>query len=80
MRVIADTCVWFQVLQYKNPDVEIATTLKDLINDGRIVLIGPIRQELLSGILYKRQFDILKEYLDAFADIPLRIEHFVTAA
>jgi predicted nucleic acid-binding protein len=43
-------------------------------------MIGPIRQELLSGIADPIQFSKLKDRLSPFEDIPLQPEHFVKAA
>jgi len=43
-------------------------------------MIGPIKQELLSGISNKQQFKKLKEILASFEDIPLKTKHFVKAA
>lgn len=80
MKVLVDTCVWSSVLRYKNPDKELESKLKDLIKDGRVVIIGPIRQELLSGMSSESQFESLKEHLSSFEDIPLTPEHFVKAA
>ncbi len=80
MRVLVDTCVWSQVLRHKNPNPELTKKMKDLINDGRVCIIGPIRQELLSGIPDIRQFNQLKELLCSFEDIPLKTEHFLKAA
>ena len=80
MRVLVDTCVWSQVLRHKNPNLELTKKMKDLINDGRVCIIGPIRQELLSGIPDIRQFNQLKELLSSFEDISLKTEHFLKAA
>lgn len=80
MRVLVDTCVWSQSLKHKAPNIELANKLKDLINDGRIAMIGPIRQELLSGISDTRQFEKLKEKLSFYEDIFLKTEYFVKAA
>ena len=80
MRVLVDTCVWSQVLRHKNPNLELTKKMKDLINDGRVCIIGPIRQELLSGIPDIRQFNQLRELLSSFEDIPLKTEHFLKAA
>ena len=80
MKVLVDTCIWSQVLRHKNPNKELESKLKDLIQDGRVCIIGPIRQELLSGITNSRQFNTLKKSLSAFPDIPLRTEHFEKAA
>ena len=80
MKILVDTCVWSQVLRHKNPNKELEAKLKDLIHDGRVCIIGPIRQELLSGITSIKQFNALKKGLSAFEDIPIRTEHFEKAA
>lgn len=80
MRVLVDTCVWSQVLRHKNPNLELTKKMKDLINDGRVCIMGPIRQELLSGIPDIKQFNQLKELLSSFEDIPLETEYFLKAA
>lgn len=70
MKIIVDTCIWSLALRKNtveaNPCIE---ELKNLIEEIRVQLIGPIRQELLSGIKSKKQFDTLKRHLEAFADI-----------
>lgn len=43
-------------------------------------MIGPIRQELLSGIADLEKFKKLKSSLSAFEDLTLRTGHFVQAA
>ncbi|MBI4698245.1 MAG: PIN domain-containing protein [Nitrospirae bacterium] len=80
MKVLVDTCVWSQVLRHKSSKTEIADKMEELIKDGRIVMIGPIRQELLSGISDISQFNKLKDKLSAFEDIPLESTHFIAAA
>jgi len=80
MRVLVDTCVWSKVLRRQAPDKDLAALIGDLIREGRVVLIGPIRQELLSGVPNTAQFEILRKALDPFEEIPLRTEHFLRAA
>jgi len=80
MKVLVDTCVWSKILRRKAPDKDLAALLEDLIRDGRIVLIGPIRQELLSGVPNPAQFELLRKALEPFEEIPLRTEHFIRAA
>ena len=80
MKILVDTCIWSQVLRHKQPNQDLQAKLKDLIHDGRVCMIGPIRQELLSGITNAKQFNTLKKSLSAFADIPLTTEHFEKAA
>ncbi|MCG2721014.1 MAG: PIN domain-containing protein [Thermodesulfovibrionales bacterium] len=80
MKVLVDTCVWSKALRYKSSDLEIAEKMKALIKNGAVVMIGPIRQELLSGLSSISQFNKLKDILSAFEDIPLESKHFVKAA
>ena len=80
MKVLVDTCIWSGALRHKNPNWELIDRLKDLINDGRVSIIGPIRQEILSGISSARQFQKLKKILSSFEDILLTTEHFEKAA
>jgi predicted nucleic acid-binding protein len=80
MKVLVDTCIWSGALRHKNPDLELIDILNDLINDGRVSIIGPIRQEILSGISSARQFQKLKKILSSFKDILLTTEHFEKAA
>ena len=80
MRILVDTCVWSRVLRRKRPDKRLSDKLRDLINDGRVSIIGPIRQEILSGISNPIQFKRIRDLLSSFDDIPLRTEHFEKAA
>jgi len=80
MKVLVDTCVWSQALRHKNPDKAHIKKLSDLITDGRAVLIGPVKQELLSGISRPDQFEKLKDILSAFEEIQLQSIHFEKAA
>jgi predicted nucleic acid-binding protein len=80
MKILVDTCVWSAVLRRKNPHRDLAQKLRDLIADGRVAIIGPIRQELLSGVTNPKQFNQLKELLSPFEDIQLGSEHYVQAA
>jgi hypothetical protein len=80
MKVLVDTCVWSLALRHKSPISEMTIKVKELIKDGRVVMIGPIRQELLSGISEISQFNKLKDKLSAFEDTPLASTHFVKAA
>lgn len=80
MKVLVDTCIWSYVLRHKNPDLELERKLKEIIHDGRLAIIGPVRQEILSGISKEKQFESLKEHFAPFEDIPLISNHFIKAA
>ncbi|HAI12035.1 MAG TPA: PIN domain nuclease [Phycisphaerales bacterium] len=80
MNVIADTCIWSAALRRKSTDQDITEKLVDLITHNRIVMLGPIRQELLSGITDKKQFEQIRNHLAAFDDFPITTIHYETAA
>ena len=54
--------------------------LTDLVRDGRAVLIGAIRQELLCGIKTQSQFEALRDSLIAFEDVALSGSVYESAA
>src|SRR5262245_36162992 len=56
------------------------TALAGLIQDGRALLLGAVRQELLSGVRSHDQFDSLRERLRAFPDIELEMADYEEAA
>ncbi len=80
MKIVVDTCIWSQVLRKITPNLNLTKQLKDFVNDGRVVIIGSIRQELLSGISNPSQFNKLKHTLSFFEDIILKTDYFVKAA
>jgi len=83
MNVLVDTSLWSLALRKRPKTVEenrLVSELTELIGEMRVVMIGPIRQELLSGISDKKTFESLKEKLRAFDDQELKTEHFELAA
>jgi len=81
MKVLVDTSIWSLALRRGTPeDHALVKELLGLIEDVRVQIIGPIRQELLSGIKALKQFEDLKSYLSAFPDLPLETSDFETAA
>ena len=81
MKVLVDTSIWSKALRRSEGQNPIERqTLADLIASQRALIMGPIRQEILSGIKEERQFEELKDRLIPFPDVPLLTEDFVTAA
>ena len=82
MKILVDTSIWslaFRRNKQRDSHTEIIE-LQELIREVRVQMIGPIRQELLSGIKEKPQFLKLKKILVAFPDLPLDSEDFELAA
>ena len=54
MRVLVDTCIWSLALRRKNNQTNhqqaIVEKLRHLIDEQQVVMLGVIRQEILSGI------------------------------
>ena len=82
MKVVVDTSVWSLALRRNSPRdaIAIINLLRDLITDGRAVLLGAIRQEVLSGIRHVEQFARLRNDLGAFPDLELQTEDYELAA
>ena len=80
MKVIVDTSVWSAVLRRNKPDQNLTEAVSELVKEGRLLMVGPIRQELLSGIREAEQFERLREKLSVFPDLSLQTSHFEMAA
>jgi predicted nucleic acid-binding protein len=83
--VLVDTSVWSLALRRKRHElspgeIAIAIELTELITAGRARLIGMIRQELLSGIKSREQYEKLRKSLRAYADEPASLDDFEAAA
>ncbi|TCK59383.1 type II toxin-antitoxin system VapC family toxin [Seleniivibrio woodruffii] len=83
MKILVDTSVWSLALRKKpesGSDIETVAKLSELIRDSRAVIIGAIRQEILSGISSKERFELLKTKIRAFEDLPLTTDIYELAA
>lgn len=86
MKFLVDTCVWSLLLRRRNgtelsgDDQLLLASLREAIQDGRVAMIGPIRQEILSGIKDSAQFEKLRSTLKAFPDEPITTPHYEEAA
>jgi len=79
MKALVDTSVWSLALRHKKQH-EAVSKLADLILSSLVVMIGPVRQELLSGISKEDIFLQLKTKLQAFDDFAITIRDYETAA
>lgn len=54
--------------------------MERLVGHGVVEIFGPIRQELLSGIREKAEFEAVRTRLRTFVDLPISTEDHETAA
>jgi predicted nucleic acid-binding protein len=81
MKVLVDTCVWSLALRRQTqPDLPQLLELRELIDELRVQMVGPVRQELLTGIRVPTQFKTLRARLRAFPDLPLAAVDYEQAA
>jgi len=83
MRVLVDTSVWSLAFRKKDKtdfELRLIAYLAEIIRDLRLVMIGPIRQEILSGISSESTFLEMQHKLSVFSDWPLETEDYELAA
>ena len=81
MKVLVDTCIWSLALRRKKvADDLYVPELQKLIEEYRVQLLGPIRQEILSGIRTQEQFEKLQAHLRAYPDLTIATEDYGRAA
>ncbi len=91
MKILIDTCVWSLALRrgteanLTREEQQIVAALAEAIRDGRVAILGPIRQEILSGIKESlqqesSQFEKLLCALEFFPDEPLTTADYEYAA
>lgn len=81
MNVVIDTSVWSLALRRQRvSQAAEALELAELIREGRAAMLGPVRQELLSGVRGEAQYETLREHLRAFPDVALEAEDYEEAA
>lgn len=86
MRVIADTSIWSMWLR-RRPNARLSNEqrllkaeLRELGEEDRLVMLGVIRQELLTGIRTAGHFKRVMNELRAFDDYPLKTSVHESAA
>jgi len=85
MMVLVDTPVWSLALRRRaehlsGREQRLTDALAELIREGRVQMLEPIRQELLSGIREEAQFRKLRDYLQAFPEFSLEMADYEEAA
>lgn len=81
MRALVDTSVWSLALRRtRKVEHPAGTALATLIEKGEALMLGLVRQELLSGMPDARSFELLRKYLRAFPDVVVHADDHEEAA
>jgi predicted nucleic acid-binding protein len=81
MKVLVDTPVWSLALRRGTPtDHAVVRELAELVREGLVVMVGAVRQEILSGIRQRAHFERLRDRLRAFDDLVLDSADYEGAA
>ena len=83
--ILVDTPIWSLALRRRSQDLNAGEAghvreWERLVRTGDAHLIGPIRQELLSGVRDARAWERLRAALRPFPDLPITTEHYERAA
>lgn len=83
--VLVDTPVWSLSLRRRSvdlsePERRLRQTLYRLVKEGQVQLLGPTRQEVLSGIRDESQFRRIRDHLGDFPNTPMDEHDYEEAA
>lgn len=85
MSVVVDTSVWSLLLRRRRPDLSAdegraLRELEDLVDEDRALLVGPARQELLTGLRDESSFQRVRRGLRPLPTLPVQDADFEEAA
>jgi predicted nucleic acid-binding protein len=81
MRVLPDTPIWSAAFRRgEGLSGPYRDEMLKLVNQGVVEIIGPIRQEILSGIRDRSKFDAVRDRLRTFPDLEIATGDYEEAA
>jgi len=81
LKVVVDTPIWSYALRSKRERYGLhVQEFESLISDQRVIMLGPIRQEVLSGYSNKSRFEKLNNKLRYFENTRIIDDDYVQAA
>lgn len=85
MMVLVDTSIWSLALRRQSSDLSraermIANSFRELIHEGRVQLLGAVRQEILTGIREPSRFLKIRSELHEYEDVALASDDYENAA
>ena len=64
--VLVDSDVWSEAFRKRGRKSQAVSLLEEFIQNDEVLMIGPVRQEVLSGIKEEKQFETIRDILKAF--------------
>ena len=81
MKTLVDTSIWSYAFRSKKPEFKShVNKLIELISNNNIVIIGAIKQEILSGYSDMNRFKKLEKKMKAFENAATLDEDYIQAA
>ena len=85
MRALVDTTIWSLALRRRSRSLSarertLVAEWRRLVEAGLATIVGPIRQEVLSGIRRVEDFDKLRNHLAGFDCLDVRLDDYDQAA
>jgi predicted nucleic acid-binding protein len=77
---LVDTSILSAVYRRRTTAPRVGATFAELVDQERVVLIGAVRQEVLSGVRGGGQFRKLRRRLRSFPELPLKPRDYERAA
>jgi hypothetical protein len=78
--VLADSDVWSEAFRKRGRKSQAVSLLEKFIENDEVIMIGTVRQEMLSGIKEDKQFEKIRDILKAFPSQLLEDSIFELAA
>ncbi len=83
MTILVDTPIWslaYRRKRWTTAELIVVDELRGCIEQDRAVMIGPVRQEVLSGLRDPNRIELLRTTLRAFENLPIQTEDYERAA
>ena len=81
MRVLVDTPIWSYAFRSKKPEfTELVNKQIELIKNNNVLIIGVIKQEILSGYSDPNKFNKLETKMTAFENTQIVDDDYIQAA